>query len=185
MTGEPLAVVPIGHVRTPYAERAATPVQTALNPHDEGSVVLLPEYADGTHELDGFDYAWLLTWLAPAPDDPVPVALRQKPFLLGAQGRQIGIFAMRGPRRPNPIGLHLVRVIELTSDGFRFAGIDMVDGTPLLDVKPWVAPLDLPHGHVLGDVRSGWFDEADLSGPHTPRSLRPSDAAGGQSPDET
>lgn len=171
---EPLTVAPIGHIRTGYTDRASTPVQSALNPNDHGTVVLDPAYRDGLAELDGFDYAWLLTWLAPDPSDPVPTTMRQIPFLLTSQRREIGLFAMRGPRRPNPIGLHLVRITGLRDDGFSFAGVDMLDGTPLLDIKPWAAPVDLPHGHTLTnhDVRSGWFDTVDLSRPHTPASLR-------------
>ena len=74
--------------------------------------MLEPDYRDGLAELDGFDYIWLLTWLTPDPDDPVPVGMQQVPFLLTTDRRPIGLFAMRGPRRPNPIGLHLVRLIE-------------------------------------------------------------------------
>jgi len=166
-------IEPIGHIRTAYHDRASTPVQAALNPGDHGSVVVDPAYRDGLAELDGFDYAWLLTWLTPDPSDPVPATMRQVPFLLTSSRREIGLFAMRGPRRPNPIGLHLVRITGVHDDGFSFAGVDMLDGTPLLDIKPWAAPLDLPHGHALTEsVRSGWFDTVDLSRPHTPASLR-------------
>lgn len=170
---QPLALVPIGAIHTDYTAREATPVQAALNPSDRGSVVLAPEYRAGLAELDGFDFAWLVTWLTPDPADPVPVTMRQVPFLLTAHRREIGLFAMRGPRRPNPIGLHLVRVLDVLDDGFTFAGVDMLDGTPLLDIKPWAAPIDLPHGHALTEpVRSGWLDTVDLSQPHTPASLR-------------
>lgn len=167
------ALEPIGTVHTRHTTRAATPVQAALNPTEHGHVVLSPAYRAGLAELDGFDFAWLLTWLAPDPADPVPPTMRQVPFLLTAARREIGLFAMRGPRRPNPIGLHLVRIVEVVDDGFAFAGVDMLDGTPLLDIKPWAAAIDLPHGHTLTEaVRSGWFDTADLSRPHTPASLR-------------
>ena len=164
---------PSGLIRTSYTDRSQTPVQAALNPDDVGRVVLDPPYRGGLTELDGFDYAWLLSWPAPDPNDAVPVSMRQTPFLLSSRPRPIGLFAMRGPRRPNPIGLHLVHLVDLHDDGFTFAGVDMVDQTPLLDVKPWAARLDLPHGHTLDRaVRSGWFDTVDLSGAHTPESLR-------------
>lgn len=172
MTGG-FEVEPIGVIRTAHTERSHTPVQTALNPADHGRVVLEPAYRDGLAELDGFDYAWLLTWLTPDPDDPVPTTMRQVPFLLTARRREIGLFAMRGPRRPNPIGLHLVRIVTLAPDGFEFAGVDMVDHTPLLDIKPWAAALDLPHERRLdAPVRGGWFDGVDLTRLHTPASLR-------------
>lgn len=169
-------IAPIGHVRTAYLDRSSTPVQSALNPDDRGTVELLEPFRDGMRELDGFDFVWLLTWLAPSPDDPVPVRMQQVPFLLSTDPRPIGIFAMRGPRRPNPIGLHLVRLVRITTAGFEFTGVDMVDGTPLLDVKPWAAPLDVPPGASTDGVRSGWFDSVDLRHPSdavpTPESLR-------------
>jgi tRNA-Thr(GGU) m(6)t(6)A37 methyltransferase TsaA len=170
----PFTVTPIGHVRTAYTDRDATPVQPALNPDDNGQVVLDAAARDGLADLDGFDYAWLLTWLRSQTEEPAPSAMRQVPFLLSSRPREIGLFAMRGPRRPNPVGLHLVRIVAVYDDGFTFAGVDMVDRTPLLDVKPWVATFDLPHGHTLrgGGVRCGWFDDVDLSWPHTPATLR-------------
>jgi tRNA (adenine37-N6)-methyltransferase len=169
-----LAVAPIGHVRTAYTAKADTPVQSVLNAGEVGRLVLEEPYRAGLHGLAGFDHVWLLTWLAPDPADPYPVGMRQVPFLMTAERGEIGLFAMRGPRRPNPIGLHLVRVVALHDDGFDFGGVDLLDATPVLDVKPYAARLDVPAGHrVEPAVRSGWFDEADLSGPHTPRSLRP------------
>ena len=80
----------------------------------------------------------------PRPGERTTVEMCQTPYLMTTDRRRIGIFAIRGPRRPNPIGLHLVRLIRLRDDGFDFAGVDMIDGTPLLDIKPWVAPLDVP-----------------------------------------
>lgn len=180
------AIRPIGAIHTGRVAAAETPVQSTLNPTEHGSVRLDAEYREGLTQLDGFDAVWLLTWLGPtAPDgssgrtsdlvEPPPVALAQVPFLRSGDldAEPIGLFAMRGPRRPNPIGLHLVRLVALRDDGFDFAGVDMVDGTPLLDVKPWVARFDVPSGvDVSGLVRSGWFDTVDLSGPHTPSILR-------------
>jgi tRNA-Thr(GGU) m(6)t(6)A37 methyltransferase TsaA len=174
---KPLTVEPIGVIHTRYTDRSTTPVQTALNPDERGAVVLEAPYRAGLVELESFDFAWLLTWLTPNPDDPVPTTMQQVPFLMTDSPRPIGLFAMRGPRRPNPIGLHLVRVLDVTSEGFNFSGVDMLDGTPLLDVKPWAAPLDLPRDALTGAVRSGWFDTVDLSGPHTPLSLRRNDHA--------
>ena len=166
-----LDVTPIGVIHTRHTDVGATPVQSALNPHDHGRAVLHREFVEGLVELDGFDYLWLLTWLAPASSDRTTVEMCQTPYLMTTRRRRLGIFAMRGPRRPNPIGLHLVRLARLRDDGFDFAGVDMVDGTPLLDIKPWVAPLDLPDRQPLANVRNGWFDEADLTTAHTPNSL--------------
>lgn len=166
-------LAPIGEIRTDHTDAATTPVQTALNPDETGTVELHPDYHDGLHELDGFDDVWLITWLGIPGTPSGPPPLRQVPFLLAGQPRPIALFAMRGPRRPNPIGLHLVRLTALTATGFTFSGVDMTDHTPLLDIKPWVAPLDLPSGHHLDTPsRNGWFDSVDLTAPHTPTSLR-------------
>ena len=168
-----IEVAPIGEVRTAYTTKSDTPVQSVLNVHETGRLVLAEPYHAGLDGLAAFDHAWLLTWLTPDPTDPVPASMRQVPFLLTGARRELGLFAMRGPRRPNPIGLHLVGVVEVHDDGFTFAGVDLLDHTPVLDVKPYAAPLDVPAGHhVEPPVRSGWFDDVDLSRPHTPRSLR-------------
>jgi tRNA (adenine37-N6)-methyltransferase len=73
----------------------------------------------------------LATWLAPPAEEWPEPALRQVPFLLRAQPRELGILATRGPRRPNPLGLSLVRIVAIEGTTIRFAGVDMVDGTPL------------------------------------------------------
>jgi tRNA-Thr(GGU) m(6)t(6)A37 methyltransferase TsaA len=120
MENVPLPV--IGVVRTGYAEREATPIQTALNRAGHGTIEIDDAYAEGLDGLDGFDYAWLLTWLhrPDRPEDPVP--LRQVPFLLRSQQRRMGIFATRGPRRVNPIGLSLIQILEVAGPVVRFAG---------------------------------------------------------------
>ncbi len=114
-----------------------------------------PRYLDALHGLDGFSHVWLLTWLgsfdAPAPDPD----LRQVPLLLRDNPTEFGIFAMRGPRRPNPIGLSLVRIVAIDGHTLRFAGVDLIDGTTVLDVKPYVTAFDEP----AGEVRCGWFDK--------------------------
>ena len=91
------------------------------------------------------------------------------PFLLGRQPRELGIFATRGPRRPNPLGLSLVRLAAVDDITIRFTGVDMVDGTPVVDLKPFVARFDRPDG----SVRSGWFDTVAFDDSITPASLRP------------
>ena len=171
-TPESATVTAVGWIRTRYTDPATTPIQSSLNREETGTVEVLPEYAEGLLDLDGFDYAWLLTWLEQKPAGQA-VRLRQVPFLLTGQNREVGVFAMRGPRRPNPIGLHLVRILQVDELGFRFAGVDMVDRTPVLDIKPWVTAIDRPPDDASATVRSGWFDDVDLTRPHTPSSLGP------------
>jgi tRNA (Thr-GGU) A37 N-methylase len=79
----------------------------------------------------------------------------------------VGIFATRGPRRVNPIGLSLVQVLAVTGATVEFAGVDMLDGTPVLDLKPYVARFDRPPG----EPRSGWFDDVTISDGVTPGEL--------------
>jgi tRNA (adenine37-N6)-methyltransferase len=161
-------VTTIGVVRTARTTPETTPVQAALNRAEAGTLEIFEPFAEGLAGLEGFDYVWLLSWLG-SPDsaagDPPP--LTQVPFLLRATQRQLGIFATRGPRRMNPIGLSLVRLLDVTTRFVKFAGVDLVDGTPIIDVKPYVTRFDRPDG----DVRCGWFDEVTLREGVTPADL--------------
>ena len=164
----PFPLRPIGTIRTRYASFDDTPVQAALNVEEHGVIELDMSYVDGLEGLGAFSHAWLVTWLGPAEGGPAPEpALRQVPFLLQRTGQEVGIFAMRGPRRPNPIGLSLVRLVAVEPPRVTFAGVDMIDATPLLDLKPYFRAADTP----VGDVRCGWYDLVDLGGPVTPREL--------------
>ena len=170
----PFAVQPIGWVRSARTDHEHTPLQAALNPDEVGEIHVDPAFADGLDGLEGFDFAHLLTWLRTPDEDPEPVALRQVPYLLRPTGRALGIFATRGPRRPNPLGLSLVRVLGVDAgvDGgvVRFSGVDLLDGTPVVDIKPWVARFDQPYG-LDGPPRSGWFDAVDPALGTTPAHL--------------
>jgi tRNA-Thr(GGU) m(6)t(6)A37 methyltransferase TsaA len=156
----------VGVVRCGRTDRAMTPVQAGLNPDEEAVVEIRPEWVEALAGLADFSHVWLLTWLR-ASAEPPRAPTRQTPFLLQQQGREVGTFAMRGPSRPTPIGLSLVRVLAVARDAVRFAGVDMVDGTPVLDIKPYVPAFDRP----AGEVRAGWYDEIELATASTPTSL--------------
>jgi tRNA-Thr(GGU) m(6)t(6)A37 methyltransferase TsaA len=145
----------IGVVRTPYTERERTPLQSAFDRDTVGYVDLDARYLDALDGLERFSHAWLLTWLARADQPIVEPELRQVPLLLRDEPQTMGIFATRGPRRPNPIGLSLVRLLSVDGHTISFAGVDVLDGTIVLDVKPYVSHFDLPPG----TVRCGWFDD--------------------------
>jgi tRNA (adenine37-N6)-methyltransferase len=162
----------IGVVRSNRSSLENTPIQAALNRSERGFAELDPRYADGLDGLEGFDYAWLLTWLH-NPHDRVDDAppLRQVPFLLRRTGRRVGIFATRGPRRVNPIGLSLIQVIAVGEGGVEFAGVDVIDGTPIVDLKPYVERFDRPPT----EPRCGWFDDVRLAEGITPSMLEQPD----------
>ncbi|MGW4489704.1 tRNA (N6-threonylcarbamoyladenosine(37)-N6)-methyltransferase TrmO [Amycolatopsis sp. NPDC004368] len=157
----------IGFVRTARTELERTPVQAGANRGEEGVLEIAQEYAEGLDGLAQFDYAWLLSWLD-RPDRPLE-SLTQVPYLLRRERRRMGIFAMRGPRRPNPVGLSLVRLTAVIGTTVRFAGVDLLDGTPILDLKPYVARFDRPPG----EPSSGWFDDVAVAEGTTPEDLAP------------
>jgi tRNA (adenine37-N6)-methyltransferase len=161
---------PIGTVRTPYTAAEDTPIQAALNPEQEAVVELDPAYADALDGLDGFSHVWLVTWLDRPHDGRTPATgpapHRVVPFLLRGTGRELGVLATRAPRRPNPIGLSLVRLLAVDGAHVRIRGVDLLDGTPVLDLKPWFPDADTPDEPVSG----GWFDDVQLRD-----GLRPSD----------
>jgi tRNA (adenine37-N6)-methyltransferase len=166
---EPTVPLPvIGVVRTSHQERERTPIQAGLNRAEHGTLEIAAEYLDGLDGLADFDYAWLLTWLHRS-DAAGPAPLRQVPFLLRRQQRQVGIFATRGPRRVNPIGLSLIQILAVTGPVVSFAGVDLVDGTPVIDLKPYVTRFDRPPG----DPRCGWLDPLDIPDGITPERLAP------------
>jgi len=154
----------IGVVRTAHAELATTPIQAGLSRAEHGTIEIADRYLEGLDGLAEFDYAWLVTWLhrLAEPDSDPP--LRQVPFLLRAQQREKGMFATRTPRRVNPIGLSLIQLLEVTGGTIRFAGVDLLDGTPVIDLKPYVARFDRPPG----DPRCGWYDSVPINDGATP-----------------
>jgi tRNA-Thr(GGU) m(6)t(6)A37 methyltransferase TsaA len=158
----------IGRIRTSHTSFEDTPVQATLNMDEEGTVELEPRYAEALDGLSGFSHVWLLTWLAGDEQPPEP-ELRQVPFLLRRTPRLLGTFATRSPKRPTPIGLSLVRLVAVEGSTLRFRGVDMVDGTLLLDLKPYFADVDVPDG----EVRCGWMDTVTLEKGSTPASLEP------------
>lgn len=167
---EPLPLPVIGVVRSGYRTIEQTPIQSSLNLAARAAVEIAEPYVDGLDGLAGFDYAWLITWLhQPRDRTPGPAPLRQVPFLLRPQQRTMGIFATRGPRRVNPIGLSLIELIEASGQMIHFAGVDLLDGTPVLDIKPYVSRFDRP----AGQPRCGWFDEVTISDGSTPADLPP------------
>ncbi len=138
----------IGVIRTPHTDVSNMPIQPAGADGIKGSVEVHPEFVEGLSDLDGFSHVLLVYHLHEVRETKLTVT----PFM--DTGRR-GVFATRAPVRPNPIGISIVRL-----DGIRGAildvdGVDMLDGTPLLDIKPYVPEVD-----ERTDVRVGWLTGA-------------------------
>jgi tRNA (adenine37-N6)-methyltransferase len=148
---EPAAVtyLPIGILRTPYAGLDGMPLQTVAAPEAEATVELHERVHGALRDLDGFSHLWLLVHLHRV-DGWTPEVT---PFL--DDDRPRGVLATRSPRHPNPVGLSLVELLAVEPGALRIRGIDLLDGTPVLDVKPYVPLFD-----ARVDVRTGWFADA-------------------------
>jgi tRNA-Thr(GGU) m(6)t(6)A37 methyltransferase TsaA len=138
-------MIPIGTIRTPFTEKSGMPIQPVFS-QETGRVEVFPEYAEGLQDLEGFSHIILIYAL----DRSSGYSLRVKPFLDDVAR---GLFATRHPCRPNPIGLSVVRLLSHSDDVLEVEGIDVLDGTPLLDIKPYVPDFDLKD-----DARAGWYD---------------------------
>lgn len=144
---DPITLTPIGVVRSPYQQPQDTPIQPGATHGVAGRVELEPQYAEGLADLDGFSHIVLVTYLHLAKFS----GLRVTPFL-DEQPR--GLFATRAPARPNPIGLSLVRLERIAGTTLHILDVDLVDGTPVLDIKPYVPAFDQPE-----DFRIGWLTD--------------------------
>jgi tRNA-Thr(GGU) m(6)t(6)A37 methyltransferase TsaA len=138
-------LTPIGIIHSPHRQALGTPVQAALAPGITGSVEVFPEYADGLRDLDGFERIWLVYWF----DRAKPAQLVVTPYLDIAPR---GLFSTRAPSRPNPIGLSPVRLIGIRGNILTVEGLDILDNTPLLDIKPYLPVFD-----AFQAARIGWL----------------------------
>lgn len=143
---EALSVHPIGIIRSPFQRREGMPIQPAASQGAKGKVVLEPEYEEGLQDLEGFSHVILVYYFHQANRHQ----LRVKPFLDDVKR---GLFATRAPDRPNPIGISVVRLLSIQDNVLEIENLDILDGTPLLDLKPYIPDFDQP-----GDVRIGWLE---------------------------
>jgi tRNA (adenine37-N6)-methyltransferase len=135
---------PIGTIHSPFHEAEHTPIQASRS-QAIGLVQVFPEFADGLKDIEGLSHIHLLYVFHQSSG----YALHVKPFL---DDEEHGLFATRYPRRPNPIGISTVRLISRQENSLMVEGVDVLDGTPLLDIKPYVPEFD-----VRSDVRLGWY----------------------------
>jgi len=135
----------IGIIRSPFREPPGTPIQPAFAEGARGEVHVEAQYADGLLDLDGFDRIWLIYWF----DRVGQARLRVTPF---RDTLERGLFATRAPCRPNPIGISAVRLLGLEGNVLHVANLDVLDGTPLLDIKPYAGQFD-----CFPTERDGWL----------------------------
>jgi len=136
---------PIGIVHSPYKEPYGVPFQPSFGRGVEGTVEVFPEFADGLADLDGFSHITLICHFHRA------VGYRLRVTTPHREGLR-GLFATRAPHRPNPIGVSTVRLLGVEGRILRIADLDIIDGTPLLDIKPYVPLFITPE-----EVETGWL----------------------------
>src|ERR1017187_1287270 len=141
-------LTPIGVIHSPHQRAEGTPIQAALAAGVKGTVEVFPEYAAGLRDLDGFERIWLVYWL----DRARLAELGVTPYL---DTTPRGLFATRAPCRPNPIGLSAVRLLGIAGSVLQVDGLDILDNTPLLDIKPYIPAFD-----GFEAKRIGWCENA-------------------------
>jgi tRNA-Thr(GGU) m(6)t(6)A37 methyltransferase TsaA len=144
---EPVTLRPIGVIHTAFEHVEGMPIQAAAAGGAPGWIDIEPEFAEGLQDLEGFSHIILLYHL----DRAGPARMHVTPFL---DDREHGLFATRSPARPNPIGLSTVRLVSIDGSTIEIEDVDMLDGTPLLDIKPYVPALD-----DRPDARIGWYTD--------------------------
>jgi len=138
---------PIGLIHSPFKEPPGTPIQAAVSPDSEGTVELFPEYAEGLRDIEGFSHIYLIYHFHLVRD----FSLQVTPYL---DDQPHGVFVTRAPARPNPIGLSIVRLVRRKGATLYIRDLDIVDGTPLLDIKPYVPEFD---GRAVDKI--GWLEK--------------------------
>ncbi|OPX60166.1 MAG: S-adenosyl-L-methionine-binding protein [Methanobacterium sp. PtaB.Bin024] len=140
---------PIGTIHSPFKDLHGMPIQPVGAEGVKGKIEIKKEYEEGLKDLDGFSHIILIYHLHLCNGHSLMV----KPFLDTVKR---GIFATRAPKRPNPIGLSVVKLDKVEGNIIHISNVDILDGTPLLDIKPYI-----PHFNACMDeeVRIGWFDD--------------------------
>lgn len=140
-----ISLTPIGVIRSEFKSKVGVPIQTASAPGLRATLEVFPAYAAGLRDVEAFEYLILLTHMHLVTEELLEVV----PFL---DTETHGVFATRAPSRPNRLGLSIVRLVSIDGTTLHFEGNDMIDGTPVLDIKPYVPAFD-----VRQTERIGWF----------------------------
>jgi len=138
---------PIGIIHTPYKEPKGMPIQGRFEKDIAGQAEIFPEYQKGLKDIEGFSHIILVYYFNRSKEEK----LIGKPFL---EDEEHGVFAIRSPHRPNHIGVSIVKLEKVANNIVTFSEVDILDGTPLLDVKPYVSHFD-----SRDNVKNGWLDK--------------------------
>jgi tRNA-Thr(GGU) m(6)t(6)A37 methyltransferase TsaA len=147
----PIEFEPIGLIHSPFSDPHGMPIQPSGAAGVKGTVELFEKYREGLKDLEGFSHIILLYHFHLSRGFSLTVV----PFLDAAKR---GLFATRAPKRPNPIGLSIVRLERVEAAVLHILNVDVLDGTPLLDIKPYVPAFDAQE-----NVRAGWIEKSRLS----------------------
>ena len=139
---------PIGIIHTPFTEPEGMPIQPKGAIGIRGTIELFDEYHEGLKDLDGFSHIILLYHFHRSHGFNLQVV----PFM---DSELRGLFATRAPRRPNPIGISVVQLDKIENGVLHIQKVDIMDGTPLIDIKPYVPEFDSPQ-----NIRTGWLEQA-------------------------
>lgn len=140
-------LTPIGVIHTPYKDRKEVPIQGRYAPDVSGEIEVFPDYLNGLKDLEGFSHIILIYYFHRARGED----LTGTPYL---DDKEKGIFSIRKPDRPNKLGLTVVRLDRIEGNVLHISGVDMLNGTPLLDIKPYVDDFD-----IRDEVKMGWLEE--------------------------
>ena len=135
--------VPIGIVHSPFKEPKGTPIQPAGAKDVKGSIEIFPEYSEGLKDIEGFSHIILIFHFHLSKKN----SLKVKPYM---DNSVHGVFATRSPSHPNPIGFSVVRLVKVEKNILHVKDIDIIDGTPLLDIKPYVPEFDARKTEKIG-----------------------------------
>ncbi len=140
-----ITYTPIGVIHSPHKTVEGVPIQPSAARGIKGTVVIDKKYIDALADLDGFSHIILIYHFHLAKG----YSLKVKPFL---DDEERGLFATRAPKRPNAIGLSVVRLINIKAGTLYIENVDIIDGTPLLDIKPYVPDFDCAE-----EIKIGWL----------------------------
>jgi tRNA (adenine37-N6)-methyltransferase len=141
-------LTPIGTVRSGYTDTAEIPKGLGAQHDAEGVLEIRPEFEQGLEDIEGFSHLYVI-WIFDRAGGSELVAYPP------ADDRPHGVFATRSPQRPNPIGLTVVRLLDRSGTRLRVSGVDMLDGTPVVDIKPYLSSVPSEQ------LRRGWLDAAE------------------------